>query len=97
MFLHIYAIHNGYPVNCLIEDQLYWEVTEIIPGAFMGAWSFVYGNVGVDQNEVSGIDDLTSAAPAMDNRIYDLYGRELKEAPFGQMYIQNKKKYIQFH
>ena len=20
------AIHNGYPVNCLIEDQLHWEV-----------------------------------------------------------------------
>ena len=30
----------------------------------------------------------------MDNRMYDLLGRELKEAPIGQMYIQNRKKYI---
>jgi len=91
------AIHNGFPVNCLIEDQLFWEVTEIVPGYISGRWEFLHGNVGVDQNEVSGIFDAAPAAAAMDNKIYDLYGRELSEAPFGQMYIQNKKKYIRFY
>ena len=91
------AIHNGFPVNCLIEDQLFWEVTEIIPGYISGRWEFLHGNVGVDQNEVSGIFDVAPAAAAMDNKIYDVYGRELSEAPFGQMYIQNKKKYIRFY
>ncbi|MDE0871953.1 MAG: hypothetical protein OSA37_08550 [Flavobacteriales bacterium] len=91
------AIHNGFPVNCLIEDQLYWEVNEIIPGTFLGRWEFLHGNVGVDQNGVSGIFDVTPTAIEMDNKIYDLYGRELREAPIGQMYIQNKKKYIRFY
>ena len=56
------AIHNGFPVNCLIEDQLFWEVTEIIPGYISGRWEFLHGNVGVDQNEVSGIFDVAPAA-----------------------------------
>ena len=40
-----------------------------------------------------GIEELT---PTMigDNKIYDVYGRELLTAPIGQMYIQNRKKYI---
>jgi len=29
-----------------------------------------------------------------DNKMYDVFGRELLTAPIGQMYIQNKKKYI---
>ena len=29
-----------------------------------------------------------------DNKMYDIYGRELLIAPIGQMYIQNKKKYL---
>ena len=70
------TIHNGYPVNCLIEDQLYWEVKEIIPGTFMGAWSFIYGNVGVDMNTPLGIDDIV-----LDNKelikIIDVLAREI--------------------
>ncbi len=46
------AIHEGLPVNCLLQDQLYWEITEVIPGVYTGSWSFVHGNVGVDQNAV---------------------------------------------
>ena len=30
----------------------------------------------------------------VDNKIHDVYGRELLVAPIGQMYIQNKKKYF---
>ena len=44
------TIHEGFPVSCLLEDQLYWEITEVIPGTFISSWSFVHGNVGVDQN-----------------------------------------------
>ena len=29
-----------------------------------------------------------------DNKMYDVFGRELLTAPIGQMYIQNRKKYI---
>ena len=33
-------------VACLIEDVLYWEETEVIPGTFTYSWAFLYGNVG---------------------------------------------------
>ena len=53
------AIHEGFPVNCLIEDQLYWEITEVIPpqelfpdGMYTESWSFVHEPVGVDQNNL---------------------------------------------
>ena len=29
---------DGNIVNCLFEDQIYWEVTEVIPVAFIGTW-----------------------------------------------------------
>jgi hypothetical protein len=45
-------------IACLIEDQLYWKVTEPIPGAFIGRWEFVYGNVGADVTNAAGIDDI---------------------------------------
>lgn len=45
-------------VACLIEDKLYWEVTEVIPGAFIGSWEFLNGNVGVDVTNTIGIDDI---------------------------------------
>ena len=31
-----------------------------------------------------------------DDKMYDLLGRELKDVPFGQIYIQNRKKFIGF-
>jgi len=33
---------------------------------------------------------------AGNDKIYDLMGRELPEAPIGQIYIQNKKQYFRF-
>jgi len=46
-------------------------------------------NVGVPTNiselEITNLND---------NKMYDVFGRELLTAPIGQMYIQNKKKYI---
>lgn len=52
------------------------------------AWMLMSGTIG--------IEELT---PAMigDNKIYDMLGRELLTAPIGQMYIQNRKKYIKIN
>ena len=41
----------------------------------------------------TGIEELTTNE-IIDNKIYDVFGRELLTAPIGQMYIQNRKKYI---
>ena len=41
----------------------------------------------------SGIEELIMSE-GMSHTIYDIYGRELLTAPIGQMYIQNKKKYL---
>jgi len=40
-----------------------------------------------------GIEEVTTIE-IVDNKMYDVFGRELLTAPIGQMYIQNKKKYI---
>ena len=45
-----------------------------------------------DSNTV-GIEELI-LDQLNDNKMYDLLGRELLEVPVGQMYIQNRKKYI---
>ena len=45
-------------IACLIEDQLFWEVTEVIPGVFTGRWEFLHDNVGVDVTNTTGFDDI---------------------------------------
>ena len=45
-------------ISCWIEDQLYWEVSEVLPGVFNGRWVFLHGNVGVDVTNTIGIDDV---------------------------------------
>ena len=77
---------NGNSINCLFEDQLYWEIGEPTP---WGSWTFVYNNMGT----TVGIDEL-EINPEFDNKIYDMLGRELKEAPIGLPYIQNGKKRV---
>ena len=44
----------------------------------------------------TNIEEL-SITKIIDNKIYDVYGRELPTAPIGQMYIQNRKKYIKIN
>jgi len=80
-------------VACLIEDELFWEVTEVIPDVFIGRWEFVYGNVGVDVTNTMGVEELTPTA-IMDNKTYDLLGRVITNPVTGVMYIRNNKKYI---
>ena len=52
-------------VACLIEDQLYWEVTELLPGVFTGRWELLHGNVGTDLTITTGIDDIESTTASV--------------------------------
>ena len=79
---------NGNLVHCLIEDQLYWEVTQFTPTISIGGWNILNGNVGVDMNTSLGIDDIT-----LDNKklvkLVDFLGRETKQANVPLFYIYN--------
>ena len=77
---------SGNSINCLFEDQIYWETGA---NTTWGSWTFVYNNSGL----TVGIDEIETN-PIYDNKIYDMLGRELKEVPIGQPYIQNGKKKI---
>ena len=57
--------NNSAGIACLIEDQLYWEVTELIPDVFTGRWEFIHGNVGVDVTNITGIDDIEPSAASV--------------------------------
>ena len=39
-------INETAEVACLIQDVLFWEETEVIPGVFTYRWAFLYGNTG---------------------------------------------------
>lgn len=61
--------------------------------------SIVYnGNdwVSIYDNNTVSIEELIIER-FNDNKIYDVYGRELPTAPIGQIYIQNRKKYIKIN
>ena len=38
---------NGNSINCLFEDQIYWETGAPTP---WGSWTFIHNNPGVDLN-----------------------------------------------
>lgn len=84
---------NGNSINCLFEDQLYWKIDTFPTGTPYGRWTFIHDNPGVDYTETAGMQELKRTI-IMDNKIYDIFGRELKNVPTGQIYIQNKKKYF---
>ena len=49
------------------------------------AWMLMSNTVGVNELVIDRFND---------NKIYDMFGRELLEAPIGQMYIRNRKVYF---
>ena len=65
---------NGNSINCLFEDQIYWETSA--PTTW-GSWTFIHNNPGVNQNTQTGIDNFV-----VDNKrlikILDLLGREIE-------------------
>ena len=82
---------SGNSIHCLFQDQIYWETGVYPSGTPWGRWEFVHGNFGVDMNPASGIEEMRPAQ-ITNGKMYDLLGRELKEAPCRQLYIQNGKK-----
>ena len=70
------ANYEGNPVNCLILDQLYWKEDYYPTGTLYGRWTFVHENVGVDQNDVLGINIVDfNSKPSLIRRV-DILGRE---------------------
>ena len=74
----------GTTTVCNRCDSLIYDLTD-------STW-VVYNRMGNPTN----IEEL-STTEIVDNKIYDVYGRELPIAPIGQMYIQNRKKYIKIN
>jgi hypothetical protein len=66
---------DGNIVNCLFEDQIYWEVGVYPSGTPWGRWDFITENVGVDQNGVLAIDDFSYQKKEL-VKIVDILGRE---------------------
>ncbi len=40
-------------IICTINDTLYWEETEVLPGVFIGNWAVLSSNVGVEEDIVN--------------------------------------------
>ena len=87
---------NGNSIHCLFEDQIYWETGVYPSGTPWGRWEFIHGNVGIDLNDASNIEEIIPSY-LRNGKVYDLLGRELEEAPIGQLYIQNGKKMFRIH
>jgi hypothetical protein len=66
---------GGNIVNCLFEDQIYWEVGVYPSGTPWGRWEFINENVGVDQNVVLAVDDFSYQKKEL-VKIVDILGRE---------------------
>ena len=60
--------------------DLAWDVTT-------ETWFKLSSSVGIQELQME---------EAGDDKFYDLMGRELPEAPIGQIYIQNRKRYFRF-
>ena len=67
---------TGNSINCLFEDQLYWETGEPTP---WGSWTFIHNNPGVDLNTSTGIGSLVVDQKKL-IKILDALGREVDRA-----------------
>ena len=63
---------NGNSINCLFEDQIYWETGAPTP---WGSWTFIHNNPGVDQNVVLAVYDFSYQKKEL-VKIVDILGRE---------------------
>lgn len=43
---------------CTMNDTLYWEVTEVLPGSFVGNWGVLSGNGGVEMDITTNTEQL---------------------------------------
>ena len=65
---------NGNSINCLFEDQIYWETGAPTP---WGSWTFIHNNAGVDLNIPTGVDEVLRNNKEL-IKIVDILGRETK-------------------
>jgi hypothetical protein len=72
---------NGNSINCLFEDQIYWETGTPTP---WGSWTFIHNNPGVDLNTPTGIDNFVIENKRL-IKIVDLYGREVNTIQENQL------------
>ena len=71
---------DGNIVNCLFEDQIYWEVGVFFNGTPWGRWEFLHGNVGADVTTTLGINNIEPlTASVYPNPSNDLVNISLKE------------------
>ena len=76
---------TGNSINCLFDDQIYWETGAPTP---WGSWTFIHNNPGVDLNTIVGIDNIFPNNKQL-IKILDLLGREskaLKNQPLFYIY-----------
>jgi hypothetical protein len=66
---------NGNSINCLFEDQIYWETGA--PTAW-GSWTFIHNNPGIDLNTPTGIDNFVVENKRL-IKVVDILGRETNE------------------
>jgi len=66
---------TGESINCLFEDQIYWETGAPTP---WGSWTFIHNNPGVDLNTPTGIDNIFPNNKKL-IKIVDLLGRKSKD------------------
>ena len=63
---------TGNSINCLFEDQIYWETGAPTP---WGSWTFIHNNPGVDQNIQTVINDYSINNKSL-IKVVDVLGRE---------------------
>ncbi len=73
MFASLVIENEEAGLICTITDTLYWEETEVLPGSFIGSWSVLSNNVGVEEtissivaSEMKGSDVKLFPSPAKD-------------------------------
>jgi hypothetical protein len=66
---------TGESINCLFEDQIYWETSA--PTTW-GSWTFIHNNPGVNQNTQTGINNYVYENRRL-IKIVDILGKESKE------------------
>ena len=67
---------TGNSINCLFEDQIYWEAGEPTP---WGSWTFIHNNAGVDLNTPTNIASLVVHQKKLIKTL-DALGREVNRA-----------------
>ena len=57
--------NNKEGIICTINDTLYWEEIEVLPGSFIGNWAVLSGNVGMEE-EISTSYEVAAGANKVD-------------------------------